>query len=333
MGKQYLGTLAISDPLYEILASSICTDVKDPMFHVTRTSSRMVYKYTEEKSLIALIGKFYLPDDSHYEKICRVKGEFDALQRIRAYGFDTSPYYVVKPIHKSERIGLALIEEYVHGRDLDYYFKKAVYEGKADLLKNILGKLALFLSMLHRKTETSERVDSNEVGFYFLRIIDKLWRQKVISDDQKRSYTRLMERWLYCGMLERARKVIIHGDATPTNFIFSNRGDIVAIDLERSKTGDPAFDVSMVCGEIKHAFLWRTGNPYASEPFIRHFLKSYACNFPHPQETFRDITMRNPFYMGLTELRIARNTYLDWHYRQRLAFEAKECLKWGLKLH
>jgi hypothetical protein len=42
--------------------------------------------------------------------------------------------------------------------------------------------------------------------------------------------------------------------------------------------------------------------------------------------------MRNSFYMAMTELRIARNDYLDLNYRKRLADEALQCLKWGLKI-
>jgi hypothetical protein len=44
------------------------------------------------------------------------------------------------------------------------------------------------------------------------------------------------------------------------------------------------------------------------------------------------ITRRIQFCMAMTELRIAGNEYLDWDYRKRLAFEALECLSWGLRL-
>jgi hypothetical protein len=98
------------------------------------------------------------------------------------------------------------------------------------------------------------------------------------------------------------------------------------------KNGDMTFDVGMVCGELKHAFLWRTGNPFNAEPFIRHFLKRYTARFGNSRQAFRNITLRTPFYMALTELRIARNLYLDWNYRKRLVHEAMECLRCGLKL-
>lgn len=332
LDQTYLGTLASADPLYEILSSHMCPDLRDPHFHVNRMSSRAVYKYTEEETKIAIIGKFFKLNDTKPDRALRIKGEYDNLRKIRGYGFDTFPNYVVRPISREERIGLALIEEFVQGRDLDYYFKKAIYEGRAALLKDRLSRLATFLHTLHRKTETDNNVGLDSVSTYFRKIMEKLCRQHVISDYDKKMYLKLMDKWLGGTLLHRAKTVIVHGDATPTNFLFTAKGDVVAIDLERIRNSDPAFDVGMICGELKHAFMWRTGNPYAAEPFIRSFLKCYASQSHDEKRVFREISLRNPFYMAMTELRIARNSYLDWNYRKRLAWEAMECLKWGLKL-
>jgi len=145
MNTLYLGKLEHADPLYEILSSTVCPAVKDPIFHVNNMSNRSVYKYTEEKSRIATIGKFFKLNDPKHDRSLRIKGEYDNLQKIRGYGFDTSPHYVVRPISRENRIGLALIEEFIHGKDLDYYFKKAIYEGDGASLKKKLSKLASFL--------------------------------------------------------------------------------------------------------------------------------------------------------------------------------------------
>lgn len=328
----YLGKLDYADPLYEILFSKACPDVNAPLFHVNRMSSHSVYKYTEEKTRVAIIGKFFKLNDTKYERVLRKKGEYDNLHKIRRYGFDTFPNYVVRPIAKEENIGLALIEEYINGRDLDFFLKKAIYEGDSYSLKDRLLKLASFLYALHTKTEMEDNVELNSVSAYFLKVLSKLCKQKVISDPERKAYLKLMDRWLNGGLLQNAKSVIIHGDATPTNFIFTEKNDVVAIDLERMKAADKAYDIGMICGELKHAFYWRTGNLYGAEPFIRHFLKSYSSYFTDSKKVFRRITQRNPFYMALTELRISRNDYLDWNYRKRLAYEAMECLRWGLKL-
>lgn len=332
MSEIYLGKLDFADPLYDILSSNVYPDVKYPLFHVKRMSSRLVYKYTEEKTRIAIIGKFFKLHDTKEERVIRIKGEYDNLQKIRSYGFDTLPNYVVRPINREERIGLALTEEFIYGKDLDYYLKEAIYHRKAVSLKERLSRLSAFLYLLHTRTETKTHVNLDSIGMYFQKLLNKLHKQYVISDYDRKTYLKLMDKWLNRTLLQKVKSVIVHGDATPTNFIFTDKGDVVAIDLERIKNSDLAFDIGMVCGELKHAFLWRTRNPLAAEPFIRHFLKSYSNHFHDDKKAFREITLRNPFYMAMTELRIARNEYLEWGYRKRLAYEAMECLRWGFRL-
>lgn len=332
MNITHLGRLDYADPLYEILFSQVCPDVKYPLFRVDRMSSRMVYRYTEEKSRVAIIGKFFQLNDTRHDRISRIKGEYDNLQKVRSYGFDAFPNYVVRPISREEKIGLAVAEDFIRGKDLDYYFRKAIYDGDGDLLRDRLKKLASFLYTLHKKTAKESSIDLNFVTNYFQKVVNKLYNQTVISDSERKEYLRLMDRWLNRSSIQKAKNVIVHGDATPTNFIFTENGGVVAIDLERMKNCDMAFDVGMACGELKHTFLWRTGNPFNAETFIRYFLRKYAGHFHDFKKAFRDITLRNPFYMAMTELRIARNQYLDFGYRRRLAFEAMECLRWGLKL-
>ncbi|MEW6107957.1 MAG: phosphotransferase [Nitrospirota bacterium] len=328
----YLGKLDYRDPLFEILVSQVFPEVRDPLLHVDKVSSHRVYKYTEEKSRVAIIGKFFNLNDTKHGRMLRIKSEFDNLQKIRGYGFDVFPNYIVRPISKDEKIGLAVIEEFINGCDLDYYIKKAIYEGAGDILKSKLAKLASFLCALHTRTHNGSNVDLDFVTAYFQKVVNKLYNQSLISGHDTREYFKLMDEWLNASLMKKAKNAIVHGDATPTNFIFSKDEGVVAIDLERMKTCDTAFDVGMVCGELKHAFFWRTGNPFASEPFITHFLRKYSGCFSDCKKVFRKITRRIPFYMALTELRIARNSYLGWNYRKRLAFEAMECLRYGLKL-
>ena len=332
MNDSYLGTLDYHDPLYEVLLAKVCPDVRDPRFHVNRMSSNGVYKYTEEKSRTAIIGKFFRLDDTSQDRVSRIKGEYDNLNVLRDYGFSVPPNYVVRPITRELSIGLALIEEFISGRELDYYLRAAIYHGDRSALKDRLSSLASFLYALHSKTSAGSTINLGPLSAYFEKLLDKLCTQTVVSHTDRRLYMRLVEKWLGRSRFRKVENVIIHGDATPTNFLFTDRGDVAAIDLERMKLSDIAWDIGMICAELKHTFLWRTGSPYESEPYIRHFLKSYAGHYHNGHDAFETITRRTPFYMAMTELRIARNGYLDWNYRLRLAYEALECLRWGLKL-
>lgn len=332
MRDHYLGTLDCADPLYEVLYEQVWPDVRAPLFHIISTASPRVYKYSEEKTGTTLIAKFFNPGDMHQDRVRRIKGEFDNLQTIRRYGFDTLPHYVVRPLARSEPIGLALVEEYVSGRSLDYYFKRAAFGGGEKALCEKLSDLASFLAALHRRTEMQGTVELGPVCVYYRKVIDTLARQNVLPAQERNTCLQLMDLWLDKEVLQKAKKVIVHGDATPTNFIFTEGGEVAAIDLERMRITDAVYDVGMVCGELKHLFLWRKADPYASEPFIRHFLNAYCRHADAPEDTLRAIVLRNPFYMALTELRIARNGYLSWHYRKLLVHEAMSCLGRGLDL-
>ena len=332
MTEEYLGILGPADPLYEILASRAFPDICDPVFHVSRMSRDTVYKYTEEKTGKALIGKFFnTGSNSAYEQMPRID-EYDNLRAMRSYGFDTPPHFVVRPISHEREIGLALIEEFVDGRDLDYYIKGAVYEGETKYLEAKLSELASFFFTLHKTTVCSDYVDLRPQNEYFQKILDILCRDNIVPPSDRHTYLDLRDIWLDDKVMKTSRKGIVHGDPTPTNFIFTHDGDLVAIDLERMKEADAVFDLGMVCAEIKHAFFWRTGNRYQSEPYITHFFSRYAFHFSDPAATFREITQRNPFYMALSEMRIARNRYLDIDYRKKLAYEALQCLEHGLFL-
>ena len=123
------------------------------------------------------------------------------------------------------------------------------------------------------------------------------------------------------------REVLVHGDATPSNFFFGDGPHVISFDLERVRRTDRLFDLGRITAELKHFLLRMTGSPAAAEPFIGHFLWEYSRPFPDREQTFRAITGRLPFYMGMNLIRIARNNYLDRNYRRRLIEIAASCLE------
>ena len=135
----------------------------------------------------------------------------------------------------------------------------------------------------------------------------------------------LRQHWAQNAAMWADIQVLTHGDATPSNFLFTSHRRI--IDLERMDYRDRAYDVGMVAGELKHHFMLMTGESQCAGPFIGNFLWEYACHFPNREQTFQAIVHRQPFYMGLTLLRIARNSWLDWHYARRLVREALTVLR------
>lgn len=326
----YLGTLDRADPLYGILTGAV-RGGRDPVFHVERLSAHhLVYRYVDSLTGLAVVGKFFHLAERDEAKRARINGEYRNLVRVRALGLSAPPCRAVRPLCREERIGLAVAEEFVRGRDLDHYLRRAAHAGAGADLETALSRLAMFLFLLHDRSGSGRLVPSGEPGAYFTRVVGQLSRRGVLAAEAMPAVLRLRDRWLEQPDMT-AEEVLVHGDATPTNFLFPDDGGIVAIDLERARWTDRVYDLGMVCGELKHAFLWRTGNKYAAEPFIRRFLEQYSRQFADPGRAFAAITRRLPYYMGMTELRIARNGWLDWEYRKRLAHEAYLCLRHGLR--
>lgn len=219
-----------------------------------------------------------------------------------------------------------LVVEYCYGTPLDDIITAAIKENNPQLLYDKLRALAWFLATLHnRSARADEPVRFNAVCHYFNLVVNGL--KSIISEHDEyllrsycENYRNDPDMWHDC-------EVLVHGDATPSNFFFGDDMHVITFDLERVQRTDRVFDVGRLCAELQHFFMRITGNKYAAEPFIGHFLWEYSCHFPDRERTFECISRKIPFYMGANLLRIARNGYLDNSYRQRLIQEAGECLR------
>ena len=170
-------------------------------------------------------------------------------------------------------------------------------------------------------------MDFEPVCNYFYHIIDRLRSDGRIGQWDVEEFSWLSGIWSGRDRMWEDRQVWLHGDATPTNFLFNHRMDVAAIDLERSMCGDRVFDVGRLAGELQHAFMIRTGHKRHAEPFIGHFLWEYCRHLPNHECAFKRVTARVPYYMGLTLLRIARNDYITNDYCGRLIRQAKRLLR------
>jgi aminoglycoside phosphotransferase (APT) family kinase protein len=246
---------------------------------------------------------------------------------VRTYGLTGYPHHVVRPLGRHYSMNALLVTEYCEGDLLSDVIRDVMRHGDRGRLYHKLTALAYFLSALHNRTAIGARVEFHHDCQYMDHLIGRLLEITAIGGDEARELYWLRDQWRNQPEMWEDQQVLVHGDATPDNFMFGHDLQVITFDLERAKRADRVFDTGRIAGELKHFFMRASGYPHAAEPFIGHFLWEYACHFPDRHKAFHSITRRIPFYMGMTLLRIARNSWVEAEYRRRLINEAKACLR------
>ncbi len=322
------------DPLHHYLKHEIQPQltgysdrVKYRVFQLA--GSNDVYLYEEKYSGSLMVGKFFLSQRLQDPVVAsrRMAREFHNLNMMRGHGFTGWPHYIARPLGCNDWLNKLLVIEYCHGEVLSDVIARAINNRDDGLLFGKLTALAYFLASFHNRTANGYRVDFSESCHYMDSLVNRLQDHRTIGYDEACELYYLRDRWReHPGMWED-NQVLVHGDATPANFMCGDGLSLISYDMERVRRADRVYDTGRIAGELMHFFLQHTGNKYAAEPFIGHFLWEYACHFPDRERTFHAIARRVPFYMGITLLRIARNHYLTHLDKRRLVHEAKQCLR------
>ena len=334
LNSNYIGRLSEHDPLHGYLQKDIRPQISnatnDSSYRVFRLNgSNDVYMYEDRSSGAKLIGKFFLSSRKKNvtKAVSRLTREFDNLCMMRDYGLTGYPHHVVRPLGRNYSMNSLLVTEHCEGQLLSEVILEVIQSGDHNRLYHKLTALAYFLSAFHNRTAIGVGVEFHQDCDYMDRLINRLLEIGAIGGDDAQELYWLRDQWRNQPRMWEDQKVLVHGDATPENFMFGDNLQVIAFDLERCKRADRVFDTGRIAGELKHFFMRATGNKYAAEPFIGHFLWEYACHFPNRDQAFQSITGRTPFYIGINLLRIARNSWIKADYRQQLISEAKECLR------
>ncbi len=333
---RYLGHLSRTDNLYNYLKY----DIQPQLTHQSEVEYRVfklngsndVFLYEEKLSGTRMVGKFFhsgynQSSDSAYRHLSR---EYNHLTLLRSLGFDSTNHYVPRPLGCNASLNYLLLTEFCTGNTLATFIVRAIRNHDDGLLYDKLSALAASLAMLHNKTANwNQRVNFQRNIDYLNSIISVLGQSGVTNNTDELYW--LGYQWQNRPFMNDDASVLVHGDATPANFMCGTQHKLIVLDLERLHRTDRLFDTGRIVGELAHFFMMHTGNRAHAERFIGHSLWGYATHFPDRENAFRSMNLRVPFYMGMTLLRIARNNWLEWNYRKWLIHEAKLCLKGGLK--
>jgi aminoglycoside phosphotransferase len=297
----------------------------------TLPSSREVCRFTFSNSGYSVVAKFFTAYPPAAPSDQGLAQEYGNYLHAADLGVGNGSPRIPRLLGRHPENCLGLLLEAIPGPDLDGLIQQACLWGEATALHRGLASLAELLAFFHSRLVPEAPVSGLEGLAYLDKLRLQLPRLGLLDfeDEAALAAERLAWEDRLAGFPDR--RVLVHGDATPTNFLFPDHR-AVALDLERLRFADRLWDLSWVAGELKHAWAWRTGDPAGAEAAIGHFFEAYLAALPAGPGLAERLVLLNPFYMALAELRIARNVYLSWEHRRWLVAEARRCLSFGRKL-
>ncbi len=293
-------------------------------------ASRPVFRFSLPGDGVGLVGKFFHNQVSATSQDRSLEQEYRNYLAAPAWGL-TAAGMIPRLVGQSPGLRLGLLLEGIPGPDLDQYLSEAAQGRDLGACLQKVTKLAELLAFFHTRPLPRQPVTPGPVLAYFRKLRGQLQAQGLLSPEEVEGLEAEGQAWETRLTAYPDQQVLLHGDATPTNFLFPD-GRVVAVDLERLRPGDRLFDLSWVAGELRHAWGWRGRDFGESEAVIQCFFRSYLDALPGDAHLTRRIYALNPLYMALAELRIARNAYLSWEYRRALLAEAQRCLEYGRRL-
>lgn len=305
--ERAVGRLEAGDVFRDWLAGVLWDRLPEPddeaRVYRIEPASHVVCRYEFIDAGISVIGKFFgapTGAKTRYDANAAMMNEFHLLRSIARW------VRVPGALATNSRFHAVLVTEYVPGRTL----RELLAAGES--LYEPLTGVAHLLRRLHESTQTS--CDRERDFAYFHALLD----QNGLPAPGRERFGRLLGAWRHSPRICPDAGCVVHGDATPGNYLFD--GGTCAVDFEGSRDhAHPIRDLGILASEIKAS----PGSARA-EDYIGHLLWHYS----NGEEEFRRNTAQLPFFMALGYLRIAR---LPWRAAERdwLLGEAEACLAAG----
>ena len=211
--------------------------------------------------------------------------EYDNYLQAAALGLNNG--HIPRLLGRRPELCLGLLLEAIPGPDLDSLLKNACRQDELAPLFQGLVSLAELLAFFHSRPVPEAPVSGLEAFGYLDKLGLQLKSQGLLTPSDEAALAAERAAWESRLAQFPDHQVLVHGDATPTNFLFPDhdgRGGpphrAVALDLERLRPADRLWDLSWVAGELKHAWVWRTGRAEGAEGAIGHFFGAYLAALP-----------------------------------------------------
>lgn len=287
---------------------------------VTRLpASRPVFRFSSPTGTPLLVGKFFATAAQATAQDRALSMEWQHYREAPHRGCPEGR--LPRVWEPAPELKLGLLLEYVPGPTLDDFMARSRDSvAAAAALQERLVRLARLLAWFHTRPVPPAPISPLPAFLYQEKLRGQLLEHGLLDPAGSRFLEGARTAWEKRFAAWPDRQVLLHGDATPTNFLFPD-GRAVAVDLERLRLGDRLFDLGWVAGELRHAFAWRFQDPAAAGPFITAFVRAYREAVAGAAALLERLERLTPFYMALALWRIARNAYLAWDYRRWLVEE------------
>jgi thiamine kinase-like enzyme len=276
--------------------------------------SRAAYVYRDTATHWAAVAKFYIVKMG--EKAERYADrEYSLTQQARESGLAEGPIRAVRPLAHWRGV---LFLEYVNGLTLEDII--TVRSSRPGTLASSLDRTARLLRTLHTHSLQSDLApDFHPPVTYARKIVEELVRWGVLKSDPVTRDGLLcsIERWAARDTMAQFAPVLIHGDATTTNFIFPGNGGVVAVDWERLYAADPAADLGRLMAEVSHSIRQHGGSIAEVVHYVNHLTNAY-CDGGEAEALLE----RARFYRASSTMRIARNGWVSRLDRATLVADA-----------
>ncbi len=197
--------------------------------------SNDVYLYEDRHTGTKVIGKFFLSSRKKdaVKAASRLTREFDNLCMMRDYGLTGYPHHVVRPLGRHYSMNALLVTEYCEGELLSDVIREVIQSGDHGKLYHKLTALAYFLSTFHNRTAIGVGVEFHQDCEYMDRLINRLHDIRALGGDEARELYWLRDQWRNQPRMWEDQKVLVHGDATPENFMFGG-----GLQVHRIRSGE-----------------------------------------------------------------------------------------------
>ena len=198
------------------------------------------------------MGKFFAayPPQASVRILAR---EYEHYLQLPALGLSNGGGLTPRLLGRWPARSLGLLLEAVPGPDLDHLLLQACVHGDPAPLFRGLEKLAHLLGFFHSRPVPALPVSPESGLAYLDKVKAQLREAGRLTREDWQALARERDAWEERFQDFPDRQVLVHGDATPTNFLFPD-GRAVALDLERLRVGDRLWDLSWVAGELRHAW-------------------------------------------------------------------------------